>query len=1167
MLKLFEIPGKVISVDLALEQAYWLTKTRAEAAAKRLKVSKFIDWNYVVGGSKNKEVREKVERLCSEAPCMVVSDSDHDFEHTYYEMEWYAQHVGIGQYLIVEDTNIYGWTGWMNINDPNEADLKKGPMEAANDFEFKHRADFIRTDWCAKHYGGLSQTQNGWFFRKAKRARDLRGSRWWGDRLDSKEMLLEYMTRDLMFVRTLAALKLQRYIRHVPAKALKSCLSGAAQTERALVVGDSWASYSLQSLQESCDSITEVENRGIAGTTAAQWAARHNCETDSSSQCCQSSKSCSLFDVTFEPGFTYAWVSIGGNDFFEMACSMDVNRLTSVQQSIEQRAAQAWGATFVDVSESMGGNTTHWSQTDFFRDSIHLNAAGYTQLWSTPALQEAFQCAVVHWCCGVGRPDQECLTVKDFTQEELLAVLEPLLARMPAESARHYYWSSILCSLVVTFTTWAFLLSCFRSCCRQKTGRKSLGSLKKGFRTVSAGKPAVSRDSCDGISKFTAAASEARAGQCASGEAPARQPETAVSAHDPSEVLDEELSEDWCQVYRHSEARRNAAALREEKRDKAEPTPPAAPVAVPVAAASVRSKAAPKETGHADVHARPAPPAVPPPPPPGELCTSSPRSPPPVDMGCLSGGTGGTPLAWEREEAPKVALCQAETKEPDTWRCDAPLDDVGKRLEAMVEELAGPSSFELLEDAFSKVDAARLMQELHMLLRQAEKIQAPAQDVQINLDAGYERHTSGATEPLDRSAKESGQKPEFHVVRIEGQTKVKRDSKDETKKRAYGSHFDKMDKRSASFNQDSTSKLFRIFGLMCPIICAIIVANTVVMAFEAQYYGLQVGYDLGMRTYDLPSAIAWPGADFVWELSEWLFGPIFLIELLLKLAGMKFTFFLDVIAWLIDTVFRGFWPIDPMLLRLAKLGRLLRLMRLVRKLKGFDALYILTTALRGSVTVLLWSFLMLFLLQLIFALFLQRIVQDTITFGDRSVQVNEELFLYFGTCTRCLLTMFEITLGNWPPVARLLQDHVHEAFCAFSIIHKITVGYALIAVINGVFLKETFSAAENDDKIRMRNTEKKRNQHIKKMQSLFEAFAADETGDGVLDRDEFIQVMSDPEIVNWLAAMDLQIADPNALFEMVQGDLAESEKSEGTINAEQLVMGVSRLKGAARSVS
>jgi len=43
--------------------------------------------------------------------------------------------------------------------------------------------------------------------------------------------------------------------------------------------------------------------------------------------------------------------------------------------------------------------------------------------------------------------------------------------------------------------------------------------------------------------------------------------------------------------------------------------------------------------------------------------------------------------------------------------------------------------------------------------------------------------------------------------------------------------------------------------------------------------------------------------------------------------------------------------------------------------------------------------------------------------------------------------------------------------------------------------------------------------------------------------------------------MDLQIADPNALFDMVIGEHDE----EGTINAEQLVRGVSRLKGAARS--
>lgn len=166
MLKLFEIPGKVITIDLAQEQAYWLTSKRAKDAARRLRVENMIDWNYVVGGSKSEAVRQKVALLCASAPCMVISDSDHDYQHTFLELEWYSKHVGVGQYLVVEDTNIYGWSGWLNINDPNRDAAKKGPMEAANDFELGHRADFVRTDWCAKQYG-LSQTPDGWFFRTA----------------------------------------------------------------------------------------------------------------------------------------------------------------------------------------------------------------------------------------------------------------------------------------------------------------------------------------------------------------------------------------------------------------------------------------------------------------------------------------------------------------------------------------------------------------------------------------------------------------------------------------------------------------------------------------------------------------------------------------------------------------------------------------------------------------------------------------------------------------------------------------------------------------------------------------------------------------------------------------------------------------------------------------
>jgi len=117
---------------------------------------------------------------------------------------------------------------------------------------------------------------------------------------------------------------------------------------------------------------------------------------------------------------------------------------------------------------------------------------------------------------------------------------------------------------------------------------------------------------------------------------------------------------------------------------------------------------------------RPPPPDMPPPPcPAGQEILRWLQQPPkgetemPVvaDMGCFSGGTGGTP-GWN---GGIIQSCDQEETICDSqppWKSECPgrftaEDDVGKRLEAMVEELAGPSSFELLEDAFSKVDAAR----------------------------------------------------------------------------------------------------------------------------------------------------------------------------------------------------------------------------------------------------------------------------------------------------------------------------------------------------------------------------------------------------------------------------------------------------------------------------
>ena len=75
--------------------------------------------------------------------------------------------------------------------------------------------------------------------------------------------------------------------------------------------------------------------------------------------------------------------------------------------------------------------------------------------------------------------------------------------------------------------------------------------------------------------------------------------------------------------------------------------------------------------------------------------------------------------------------------------------------------------------------------------------------------------------------------------------------------------------------------------------------------------------------------------------------------------------------------------------------------------------------------------------------------------------------------------------------------------CVF---HKLTVGFAVIGVINGIFVQETFKAAASDDNIRVRQKQKADEIHRKKMTSLFESL--DKSRDGSPEWTEFKQTVS-----------------------------------------------------------
>merc|ERR1719210_2351035 len=127
--------------------------------------------------------------------------------------------------------------------------------------------------------------------------------------------------------------------------------------------------------------------------------------------------------------------------------------------------------------------------------------------------------------------------------------------------------------------------------------------------------------------------------------------------------------------------------------------------------------------------------------------------------------------------------------------------------------------------------------------------------------------------------------------------------------------------------------------------------------------------------------------------------------------------------------------------------------------------------------------------------------------------------------------MFEITLDEWAPAARILQENVSDWWVLFSITHKLTIGFAVIGVINGVFMHETFKVATSDDNIMIRHKQRALKLHTQKMQNLFEA--ADESGDGLVDLEEFKVVMESPEVKIWLSAQELDVNDPERLFRLL----------------------------------
>lgn len=172
------------------------------------------------------------------------------------------------------------------------------------------------------------------------------------------------------------------------------------------------------------------------------------------------------------------------------------------------------------------------------------------------------------------------------------------------------------------------------------------------------------------------------------------------------------------------------------------------------------------------------------------------------------------------------------------------------------------------------------------------------------------------------------------------------------------------------------------------------------------------------------------------------------------------------------------------------------------------------------------------------------------------------VYTYFGTSLRAIFTMFEVTLGNWPPACRILAERVSESFFIIGIIHKLSIGFAAVGVMNAVFMQETFKTAAMDDNVMVRQKRRAKQKHFEKMQNLMQETSMHDDDDdhSTISREAFMKICSDPQVKLWLSSLELDVKDAGNLFRLID------DSNDGVLSVHELADGVAKLKGPAKSL-
>ncbi|CAE7875696.1 Cacna1i [Symbiodinium microadriaticum] len=339
------------------------------------------------------------------------------------------------------------------------------------------------------------------------------------------------------------------------------------------------------------------------------------------------------------------------------------------------------------------------------------------------------------------------------------------------------------------------------------------------------------------------------------------------------------------------------------------------------------------------------------------------------------------------------------------------------------------------------------------------------------------------------------------------------------------------------------------------------------MAMELQLYGSLMGLDLGILEASDVTRSDWHHWETGFRYGDTAFTVFFTMDVVIRVSVLKLKFwkvclnYVDVavtVASLFELTSRVFLlPVNPVLFRLLRIFKLARALRMVTMTSVLSSLQLLIKCLMASIDMLFWTFCLLTFLQCVAGMIVSTLCRDFIENPEFLLATREEVYRYYGSFTRTFLTMFEILFANWAPPCRVLVDNVSEWFSLFFLVYRCIIGFAVLNVVNAVFVQQTMKTASFDEELAFKQKERDVITYTNKVRRLFQTM--DETGDGTLNFEEFSKLVTSPKLKFWMSQLELDYHDLLSLFEFL-------DNGDGEITLSEFIEGATRLRGQAKAL-